>query len=170
MNKINVIDTIKRYLPYILCLIVGLVAGFWIGGKMTDPITIEKPPIIKTQVETQTQTKIVYVEKDPGEKTDLEANVGKQELNVKINGQDAVIKRDDDERFIFDKNKIVLDQHSKASIDIQVPTIDKTKHWGLGAGFGNNGVGYMIKFPAGKLDGWGYKDSDTTAAGIMVGF
>ena len=163
-------DIIKKYLPYMVFLIIGLVLGFWIGGKMADPIIqyVEKP--VQVQAETKTETQIVYVEKDPGEKTDLEANVGKQELNVRVNGNDIVIPKKEEERFMFDKNKIFLDQTSKASLDINIPTIDKTKRWGIGAGFGNNGVGYMIKFPAGKLDGWGYKDQDTTAAGIMIGF
>lgn len=163
-------DIIKKYLPYMVFLIIGLVLGFWIGGKMADPIIqyVEKP--VQVQAETKTETQIVYVEKDPGEKTDLEANVGKQELNVRVNGNDIVIPKKEEERFMFDKNKIVLDQTSKATLDINIPTIDKTKRWGIGAGFGNNGVGYMIKFPAGKLDGWGYKDRDTTAAGIMIGF
>lgn len=164
----------KKYLPFIICLIVGLAAGFFIGQHFADPVTntvmVEKPPIVKTEYQTKTETKIVYLPKADGEKTDLEANIGKQELNIKVNGQDAVIKKEDDERYIFDKNKVVFDQTSKATIDIKVPTIDKTKRFGIGAGFGNNGVGYMIKFPAGKFDGWGYKDKDTTAAGLMIGF
>lgn len=167
-------ELMKKYLPFIICLIVGLAAGFFIGQHFADPVTntvmVEKPPIVKTEYQTKTETKIVYLPKADGEKTDLEANIGKQELNIKVNGQDAVIKKEDDERYIFDKNKVVFDQTSKATIDIKVPTIDKTKRFGIGAGFGNNGVGYMIKFPAGKFDGWGYKDKDTTAAGLMIGF
>lgn len=154
----------------IVCLIVGLVAGYFIGQYFTKPVLVKSAPIVETKYQTRTETKFVYVPKEDGEKTDLEANIGKQELNIKVNGQDAVIKKDDDERYIFDKNKVVIDQTSKATIDIKVPTIDRTKRFGIGAGFGNNGVGYMVKFPAGKFDGWGYKDKDTTAAGIMIGF
>lgn len=167
---VKITDFIKKYLFYIVCLVVGLIAGYFVGQHFADPVTIEKPPIIKTEYQTKTETKILYVPKEAGEKTDLDVSVAKQELNVKVNGQDAVIKKEDDERYIFDKNKVVFDQTSKATIDIKVPTIDKTKRFGIGAGFGNNGVGYMIKFPAGKFDGWGYKDKDTTAAGIMIGF
>ena len=51
---------------------------------------------------------------------------------------------------------------------------DKTKRWGIGAGFGNHGIGYAITFPVSKknnnLDGWTYHDKDTTSAGVMIRF
>ncbi|MEG1412538.1 MAG: hypothetical protein RSC56_03355, partial [Acidaminococcaceae bacterium] len=144
----------------------------WLGHSyFTAPKTITKTVTLPAKVETETKTEIVYIEKAPGEKTDLDVNIGKQELNVKVNGQDAVIKKDDNERFMFDKNKVVFDQTSKATVDIKVPTIDKTKRWGIGAGYGSNGIGYMLKVPVGKeVDAWGYADKDTKAVGIMVGF
>lgn len=170
---VKITDFIKKYLFYIICAVVGLVAGYLIGQHFIKPVTIEKPPVIKTEYQTETKTQVVYVPKEPGEKTDLEANIGKQELNVKVNGKDAVIQKADDEQYIFDKNKIVLDQTSKATIDINVPTIDKTKHLGIGAGFGNHGIAYTLTIPVNKklnTDGWAYHDSDTTAAGIMIRF
>ncbi|MEG2344152.1 MAG: hypothetical protein RSB52_08330 [Acidaminococcaceae bacterium] len=163
---------IRKYWLFLLVFAIGVVMG-WSGHSFfVEPTVISKTITLPAKVatETKTKTEIVYIEKAPGEKTDLDVNIGKQELNVKVNGQDAVIKKDDNERFIFDKNKVVFDQTSKATIDIKVPTIDKTKRWGIGAGYGSNGIGYMLKVPAGKFDAWGYADKDTKAAGIMVGF
>lgn len=168
-------DIIKKYLPFIFCLIVGLGAGFFIGQHFTEPITntvvVEKPPIVRTEYQTQTKTEVVYVPKTEGEKTDLEVNANKHDLNIKVNGKEAVFNKEYNEDYIFERNKLVFDQQSKASINIEVPTIDKTKRIGVGLGFSNNGLAYNLKVPVSKkLDGWGYKDKDTTALGVMIGF
>lgn len=164
-------EYIKKYFPYILAFMLGFVAGYFFCQKTTAPVTIDKPPIVKTEYQTQTKTEVVYVPKADGEKTDVEVNVPKQDLNIKVNGKEAVFSKTDNEDYIFERNKLVFDQQSKASINIEVPTIDKTKRFGVGVGFGNNGVAYNIKVPVSKkLDGWGYKDKETTALGIMISF
>ena len=167
------IDILKKVLIIVLVAAIGIFA-FRVFGQKEKPAEIEKPPVVKTEYQTKTETQFVYVPKEQNEKTDIDANIGKQELDVKVNGQKAVIQKSDDERFVFDKNKLELTQTSKASLDITVPTVDKTKRWGIGAGFGNQGIGYAITFPVSKknnnLDGWAYHDKDTTSAGIMIRF
>lgn len=164
-------DILKKYFPYILVFILGFIAGYFFCQKTTEPETIDAPSIVKTEYKTQTKTEVVYVPKDNGEKTDVEVNANKPDLNIKVNGKEAVFNKEYNENYLFERNKLVVDQQSKSSINIEVPTIDKTKRFGVGVGFGNNGVSYNIKIPVSKkLDGWGYKDSNTTALGVMIGF
>ena len=173
----------KKYLPYILSFFVGFFVcyKFFPNEKIVEvPKTIKQ--VVQGEVKTETKTELVYVPKtiyidsngkEVQEKTDLNLNLGKQELNVKINGKDAVIKKEETEQYIFDKNKLELNQTSKSDISITVPTIDNTKHWGVGVGYGNNGIGYTVDFPINKkanLDGWLYKDNDTNLIGVKVKF
>lgn len=167
------IDIIKKVFIVILIIAVGIFA-FRFFTQKEKPAEPEKPAVIKTEYQSESKTQVAYVPKEQNERTDINANIGKQELEVKVNGQKAVIQKADDEKFVFDKNKLELTQTSKASLDINVPMIDKTKRWGIGAGFGNQGIGYVITFPVSKknnnLDGWAYHDKDTTSAGIMIRF
>lgn len=117
----------------IICLAVGLIAGYFLFSG-SDQQT--EKPVIKTEYQTKTETQFVYVPKEQNETTDIDANIGKQDLEVKVNGQKAVIRKSDDEKFVFDKNKLELTQTSKASLDINVPTIDKTKRNAVGLGAG----------------------------------
>lgn len=127
-------DILKKYLPYLLAFLLGFIAGHFFCQKTTEPEKIDAPPIVKTEYKTQTKTEVVYVPKDNGEKTDVEVNVPKQDLNIKVNGKDAVFSRSDNEDYIFERNKLVFDQKSSASINIKVPTIDKTKRNAVGLG------------------------------------
>lgn len=171
MAKIT--EFVKKYLFYIVCVVVGLLAGYFLGQHFAEPVTIEKPPIIKTEYQTETKTQVVYVPKEPGEKTDIDASIGKQDLKVSVNGREAVIQKFDSEDYVLQQGKLELTQTSTAKLDINVPTIDKTRHLGIGAGFGNHGIAYAATFPVNKklhTDGWAYHDKDTTAGGIIIRF
>lgn len=142
---------LRPYVPYVACLALGFVVGTSVGPKQTERI-IEKPTIVQGKTEHTIQTKIVYVPKevDPktgqAEKTDVQANIGKPEVTVSVNGNEAVFKKMDEENFVFEKGKLQLDQSSKVSVDLQItPTIiDTTKHHAitLGAGLYGFGAGY----------------------------
>lgn len=136
MAKIT--EFVKKYLFYIICFVVGLVAGYLIGQYFAKPDTIEKTPVIKTEYQTQTKTEIVYVEKEPGEKTDIDASIGKQDLKVSVNGREAVIQKFDSEDYVLQQGKLELTQTSTAKLDINVPTIDKTKRNAIGLGIGTH--------------------------------
>lgn len=167
-------------------LLIGLmffVLGFVISYKFFPQETIiTKEKTVKGDIRTETKTELVYIPKavyidSAGQKqtenTDLQMDIGKQELNVKINGKDAVIKKEDSEKYVFDKNKLQLTQNSKADINIAVPEIDRTKHWSIGIGYGNNGVAYNVDFPINKkngLGGWVYVNDDKKAAGLKIRF
>lgn len=146
------------------------------------------------EVKTETKTEIVYVPKETikyysidkntgetieeqyTEKTDIEANIGKPSINVKLNDKDIEIDKAEDEQYVFEKNKLKLTQSSKVDFDIHVDPIevDNTKHWGVGVGHNNkNGISVIAEFPINKksnVDGWIMKDSDTVAGGVLVKF
>lgn len=145
------------------------------------------------ETKTETKTEIVYVPKETvkyitiddttgkeieteyTEKTDIEVATGKPSVNVKLNDKEVEIQKDNNENYVFEKNKLQLTQSSQVDFNIHVDPIevDNTKHWGIGAGYGNNGLAAIVEFPINKknnVDGWIMKDRDTTAAGVMIKF
>ena len=169
----------------------GFVAGTKYAEKI-ETITVEKP--IYIEGETITKTEIAYIPKEVivekyidsatgkeenkefVEKTDIEANIGKQEIIMNLNGQEVEFKKTEDEKFVFDKNKITLEQSNVIKIDatVQPVIIDKTNRWAIGVGKANgSGVAYTVDFPIGKSEtfgGWVYKDDDNEAVGIKIKF
>lgn len=146
-----------------------------------------------SETKTETKTEIVYVPKETikyitidsttgeeieteyTEKTDIEVSTGKPSVNVKLNNKEVEIQKDDDEDYVFEKNKLQLTQSSQVDFNIKVDPIevDNTKYWGIGAGYGSNGLSAIVEFPIDKknnVDGWIMKDRDTTAAGVIIKF
>lgn len=98
--------------------------------------------------------------------------IPKQSLTVKVNGHEQTFKKSDTEKYVLDKNKITLDQHSKASIDIKVPTIDNTRRWELGVGVDKHGQpAGMVGFPVkGHVGGWVAGSKGAIMGGVKVHF
>lgn len=165
----------KKYkvIVLLLCVATFILGGHVRGWLHICPVT---EPEIKTEVKykTDTKTEIVYVPKyiyQDGsiEKTDVDINVGKQELAVKVNGKDFEIKKADDEKYVFDKYKLQLNQISRADLNITVPVIDKTKRWEIGIGASKTGVVGMIGFPIkGNIGGWIAGRQGNIMAGAVV--
>ena len=157
---------------------LGIAGGVLVATQdVVNDAEKPQPNTISSVVESKTKTDIAYVPKTvvkgEKEKTDLQADIGKTEFVVKVNGEEQTFAKADDERFIFDKNKLTLDQTSKVTMDINVPTWDKTKRWAVGVGYGNDGMAYTVDFPIGKSDtvgGWAYKDNDSHAVGVKIKF
>lgn len=149
----------NKIIVVVLC-VISYVAGW--GFRMLTHVCPTAEPEIKTEVkyEADTKTEVVYVPKyiyvdGSTEKTDVDVQIGKQELNVKVNGKEFEIKKTDDEKYIFDKNKLQLTQTSFAELNIKVPTIDKTKRWEIGIGRSKDGVAGLIGFPINNnVGGW----------------
>ena len=161
-------------------LIFGL--GFGLGGLFASQDVVNdaekpQPNTISSVMESKTKTEIAYVRKETKngkcEKADIIADIGKQDIVIKVNGEEQTFAKADDERFVFDKNKLTLDQTSKVTLDVTVPTVDKTKRWAVGVGYGDDGMAYTVDFPIGKSDavgGWVYRDNDSTAVGVKMKF
>lgn len=184
-------DLKKYYWVCALALIFAILWGFnFIFSVKSENLQNQQTTSAQIKAETKTETQIVYVPKetivyvDPStgkrittkEKTDIEANIGKPSVNIKINGKETEVQKEDNERFVFDKNKIVLDQQSNIMINAQIDpvVINKTKHWGIGVGYGiDNKMGAILTFPINKknnVDGWVYGDEQNKCGGIMIRF
>lgn len=194
------IEYIKKILPYVLAVLGGAWVGFFIGTQYypridTKTVTVEKekPIYIEGKATTNTKTQIAYVPKETVieryidaktgkevakeslEKTDLDATVGKTEFNVKLNGKDVQFIKSDDEKYVFDKNKVALNQTNTITFDATVSPqiVDNTKRWGIGVGYGKNGTAYTVDFPVGNsnyIGGWAYKDDKSDSAGVKFRF
>lgn len=141
----------------------------------------EKPPIVKEQVKTETKTQLQYVKGETvylpaptaanpnatqATKLDGKFTIGKPDFVYTVNGRPGKFTRADDEKFVFERNMVQLNQASTIKIEAEIPIVDRTKHGAIGIGYGSHGL-------AGKLDikaGWLYLDKDTKAGGIQYRF
>ena len=164
-------------------VLVGLViASFVLGCAFRDWQHVCPTPEkeIVTEYQTETKTEIAYVPKEvviyqdrqEAEKTDIDMQLGKQAINIKVNGKEMTVNKADNEQFVFDKNKLLVDQTSRAEINIEVPTIDKTKRWEIGVGLSKNGAAGMVGFPVkgDNMGGWIAADRENAMGGIMIRF
>ena len=192
-------NAIKKGLPYALMLLVGAWAGFFVGTSFyprvetrVEQVEVEKPIIVQGEAKTETKTQIAYIPKETTiikyidaatgrevtaeqrEAVDLDAQLGKPDFVVRLNGKDAIFTKADEERYIFERNKLSLQQSSIVTIDarVQPQVIDETRRWSLGVGYGDHGVAYKIDFPLGRnsWEGWVYKDDRSKAGGIAIRF
>ena len=144
------------------------------GSQRESVAPTEKQAV---QTESVTKTAIAYVPKKvvngKQEKADMVADIGKKDFTIKVNGKEQTFEKSDEEKYVFDNNKLTLDQTSRVTLDVNVPTRDNTKRWAVGVGYGENGMAYTVDFPIGKSDtvgGWVYKDSDSHAVGMKIKF
>ena len=161
---------------------VSFALGIAVGSMCTTQDVVNdaekpQPNTISGVVESKTKTEIAYVPKTvvkgKKEKTDLQADIGKTDFTIKVNGKEQTFVKSDEEKYVFDNNKLTLDQTSRVTLDVTVPTVDKTKRWAFGVGYGNDGMAYTVDFPIGKSDavgGWVYRDNDSTAVGVKMKF
>lgn len=166
---------IKPYIPTILlcllCFVCGCLAGEYYAVRETITVTEKGPVYVKG--ETVTKTEIVYVPKEKGERADMTADIGKQDFVIRVNGKEQTFEKDEDERYMFDKNKLAMEQTSRIAFDVNVPTVDKTKRWAVGVGLTDDKkAAYSLDFPIGKnerIGGWVYH-GDETAVGVKIKF
>lgn len=151
--------------------------GYWLRGYLH---TCQANVVTKVEYVDRVQTEIAYVPKETiiykdgssdTEKTDIDMQIGKSELNVKVNGKDFLISKQEDEKYIFDKNKLILSQSSSADLNISVPVVDKTKRWGIGAGISKDGAVGFLRFPIrNNVGGWVAGNKETAMGGLEVSF
>lgn len=164
-----------RFFAYTaVCFVIGFLAGFsWRAINHKCPVSkAVQNESVTAKTETEAKTIVRYVEKESPQDADVDVTVPKQTLTVKVNGKEQAFEKADNEKYVLDKNKIALEQQSKASIDIKVPTIDNTRHWELGVGVDKKGqpagmVGFPIKSNVG---GWIAGSKSAVMGGIKVHF
>ena len=164
-----------RFFAYTLfCFTIGLVTGLSfrvITHKDTPPKAAQNENVAaETKVETKTVVK--YVPKESPHDADIDISVPKQELTVKVNGHEQTFKKEENERYVLDKNKVAVEQQSKATVEVKVPVVDETRKWELGVGVDKHGqpagmVGFPIKSNVG---GWIAGSKSAVMGGIKVHF
>lgn len=164
-----------RFLAYTLvCFVIGFLSGFSYRAMNHKCPTQKATQTENAAVESKKETKTIvrYVEKESPQDADVDVTVPKQTLTVKVNGQAQTFKKSDNEQYILDKNKIALEQSSKATVDIKVPVVDETRRWELGVGVDKHGQpAGMVGFPVkGHVGGWVAGSKGSIMGGIKVHF
>lgn len=164
-----------RFFAYTaVCFLIGFLSGFsW--RAINHKCTLQKTPQnedVKAKIQTETKTVVRYVPKESPKDADIDVRIPKQDLTVKVNGKEQKLTKTDEEKYILEKNKVALEQQSKATVNIEVPTIDETRKWEIGVGVDNHGKpSGMIGFPIkSNVGGWVAGNRDTVMGGVKVHF
>lgn len=156
-------------ITYALAAVFLFMAGYHTHSYFHTCPTPE--PEVITKYQDKIKTEIVYVPKEHGEKTDVDLQLGKPELNVMVNDKPFTIQKEHDEQYVFDKNKLSLTQTSRSDLHISIPTVDKTKHWEIGVGMSKDGTVGLVGFPIkGNVGGWVAGNEDYVMGGITLKF
>lgn len=147
-----------------LCFLAGLAVGYWAAPTPEQPVAP-----IPTTATVERQTVVKYIPKESPKDADLDINTGKQDMVIRVNGKEQTFQKASDERFIFDKNKIMLDQQQTATLDIRLP--DATRHWSIGIGASKHGTAGMVKFPIKRhIGGWVAGNRRDIMGGVCFNF
>lgn len=136
----GIITTLKnvKIKIYIIILIAlfALCGAFYIFHKQThveQPTPTLQPKIMNEKATLNTKTTVSYVPKERElvyvdnaptyvqEDTDVEANIEKPAVVVKVNGKTQKFDLQENETQKFENGKVVLDQKSTVEFDIKVP-------------------------------------------------
>ena len=167
---------------HILAAVLLFFAGYGARGVLHTCPTPAPEVVTKIEYRDRVQTEIAYVPKETviykdasgqdveqPEKTDVDIKISKPELLVKVNGKELAIEKADDEKFLFEKNKLQLQQTSSAALNITIP--DNTRRWEIGAGYSKDGIVGQVGFPiAGNVGGWAAGRPGNIMIGVNVKF
>ena len=156
---------------YILAAIALFMGGYNAHDYLhTCP---EAEPVILTEYKDRIQTELKYAEKEADEKADIDIAVGKPVLNVKVNDKEFIVRKADDEQYVFEKNKLSLTQTSSTDLNITIPTVDKTRRYEIGIGVSKDGAVGLVGFPINSgnhLGGWVAGNEDNVMGGVSLKF
>ena len=123
---------IKRFLPIILCFLLGCGVGYYFAPEKI--MTQTKTEYV--QVEGKTKTEIQYVQKES--KNDADVEIKNTNPKVKINDKTFTFEKLPDEKVKFDKGKVQIEQGYEIKIDAK-SLIPKQPKWGVDFGYSNHG-------------------------------
>ena len=149
------------------------------GGYRTYPIVHQgnKPnpgtTIVTGNIQTKVVTVVKYVTKPVGDPTDVKISIPKPDLIVNVNGQSTTFNVADSEQYLFQHNRLELNQSSRVNFEVTVKPIDLTKRWGIGIGYltGDQGLTGIINGPiVGPFDFTGTINDHSIGAGAIIRF
>lgn len=169
---------------HIVAAVLLFAGGYALRGVLHTCPAADTKVVTQVEYRDKVKTEIAYVPKETViykatdgstkselEKTDVDVKINKPVLNVKVNDKEFAVSKADDEQFLFDKNKLTMTQTSNANLNIRVPTVDETKHWGVGVGASKDGAVGAITFPiGGRIDGWAAGKHGNVMGGVMLRF
>lgn len=161
---VGLLEFIDRNKNKVAAVVLALL--MFIAGRLSVRQDVVTAP---ARTEQKTVTEVRYVPKESPADPDVDVRIPKQQLIVRVNGKQQEIRKAENEKYVLDKNKIVYEQSSSATIDLKIP--DGTRKWALGIGAGKNGMAGMIKFPLKKsVGGWIAGDKKNVMGGITINF
>lgn len=134
--------------------ILSILAAFFLGClvtwvffprirtvEVTKTERVEVP--VRMAVEERRESEISYVPKEsvPGtgqkEDTDVEIKTGQPAIHVKVNEQKYDFSPLPDEKYKFERGKLLVEQTSGVDLNLKIPiqTVDKTKRNAIGYGY-----------------------------------
>jgi hypothetical protein len=148
----------------IVGIFLGAVGMYYLGPKQVVKEPVAESMMLHTTLEGKKE--IVYVEKEPGEKTDVQIYTAKPVVTVSVNGQQQQFQLKTLEGQKFEKGKLVITEQTQLRLDIKVPQ----PRYLLGLGWGSNGLAGNV---VGRINDYGsswwiYGDRRTLAGGLSV--
>lgn len=170
MKILTVLYPYRKRIAVVLAILAAFGIGFY-QGRATAPVRVKEVPVEHVVTQTKTVTDVRYIPKASKSDPDIDIRIPKQQLTVSVNGKEQKIRKADTEKYVFDENKLHLEQYSKAVVDIKIPTIDKTRRWSIGIGAGKDGAAYMIRGPLKKHVGaWIAGNKKAIMGGVSFDF
>jgi len=177
--KMFFLDNKYYFIVLFAGMILGGIIGFNYAYKFIEPQIVYKTEVIdnnknqkdsketvkiETDIKTNQTSTIAYNNKETIvqkqqdgsykeyiEKTDVDVKVNKPNLNVNVNGKNIELTKAEDEKYLFENNKLTFEQSSNVNFTIKTQPvyIDKTKYFGIGAYTNGKKSGTMIaaEFP-----------------------
>lgn len=147
--------------------VAGAIGWYWLGPVR---VVTEKEPVAESTLVHTTlagKKEIVYVEKEPGEKTDVRVDAAKPQVTVSVNGQPYKVDVLSGERQKFEKGKLVITEETQLKLEIKTPPQPRLS---LGVGWGRHGPALIAGGKVGNGGGgwWAYGDRKTLAGGLMA--
>jgi len=144
----------------------GYIFGYSKGKKHVNNNVVS----VSGSAQNTTTTTIAYVQKKPDSIHDMSLNIKKTDFSININGHNTTFNKTEDESYMFEKNKIQLDQSSKVMFEVQVKPIDLTKHFGIGLGY-SDGLELMFTGPVMNMfDTYLHISEKSLGAGVILRF
>lgn len=152
-------------LAFFLGMIAGSAGAVWLQPQ---PQAAKPAETVAAAMNTALVEKkeIAYVEKQNGEKTDVELTAAKPKVTVSVNGQQRQLELATKENQKFEKGKLVITEESQLRLDIKTPQ----PRFNLGVGWGTHGPALTLggRLGGGPAGWWLYGDRRTMAGGLTV--
>lgn len=126
--------------------------------------------IVTGNITTNIKNVVKYVPKPINENTDIKIKSLKPDLVIEVNDKKTTFNVTDSENYIFDKNRLELEQSSKVNFSVTVQPVDLTKHWGIGVGYMNGLTGILTCPINNTFDFIGTVNDKHVGAGALIRF